>query len=82
MSGTLPDAPELTATGADAHFRRLEALYRSAPVNRQFESEIEITAPASTVKAMIARTNGFWRRKLSLIVRIPPAMLLSQAYYR
>jgi uncharacterized protein (TIGR00369 family) len=45
MSGTQPDVPELTATGAEAHFRRLEALYRSAPVNSQFESEIEITAP-------------------------------------
>ena len=45
MSGTPPEASELTATGAKAHFRRLEALYRSAPVNRQFESEIEITAP-------------------------------------
>ena len=45
MSGTPPDLLELTATGAEAHFRRLEALYRSAPVNRQFESTIEITGP-------------------------------------
>ena len=45
MSGTPPDVAELTATGAEAHFRRLEALYRSAPVNRQFESTIEITGP-------------------------------------
>jgi uncharacterized protein (TIGR00369 family) len=37
--------PEQAATGADAHFRRLEALYRSAPVNRQFDSEIEIRSP-------------------------------------
>lgn len=44
MSETPPDVPELTATGAEAHFRRLEALYRSAPVNRQFESQIEILA--------------------------------------
>ena len=42
MSETPPDVSELTATGAEAHFRRLEALYRSAPVNRQFDSEIEI----------------------------------------
>jgi len=41
MSATPPD--ELAATGAEAHFRRLEALYRSAPVNRQFDSDIEIT---------------------------------------
>ena len=45
MSGTPPDLSELTATGAEAQFRRLEALYRSAPVNRQFESTIEITGP-------------------------------------
>ena len=45
MSGTPPDVAELTATGAEAHFRRLEALYRSAPVNRQFESTIEIIGP-------------------------------------
>jgi uncharacterized protein (TIGR00369 family) len=45
MSETLPEPAELTATGAEAHFRRLEELYRSAPVNRQFESEIEIAAP-------------------------------------
>jgi uncharacterized protein (TIGR00369 family) len=43
MSGTPPDDPELGTTGADAHFRRLEALYVSAPVNRQFESRLEIT---------------------------------------
>jgi uncharacterized protein (TIGR00369 family) len=45
MSATPPEAQDLTATGAEAHFRRLEALYRSAPVNRMFESAIEITAP-------------------------------------
>jgi uncharacterized protein (TIGR00369 family) len=43
MSETPPDVSELTATGAEAHFRRLESLYRSAPINRQFESIIEIT---------------------------------------
>jgi uncharacterized protein (TIGR00369 family) len=43
MNETPPDGLELTATVAEAHFRRLEALYRSAPVNRQFESSIEIT---------------------------------------
>ena len=45
MSETPPDVEQLTATGAEAHYRRLEALYRSAPVNRHFESEIEITGP-------------------------------------
>ena len=45
MSGTPPEASGQAATGAEAHFRRLEALYRSAPVNRQFLSDIEIGAP-------------------------------------
>jgi uncharacterized protein (TIGR00369 family) len=38
MSATLPDTP----TGAEAHFRALENLYRSAPVNRLFESRLTI----------------------------------------
>jgi uncharacterized protein (TIGR00369 family) len=38
MSATPPE-PE---TGAEAHFRRLEALYRSAPVNAMFDSELAI----------------------------------------
>ena len=45
MSATPPEAHDLTATGAEAHFRRLEALYRSAPVNRMFQSAIEIAGP-------------------------------------
>jgi len=43
MSGTPPNREEMTATGARAHYRRLEALYDSAPVNRLFDSRIEIT---------------------------------------
>lgn len=39
MSATPPDG----ISGEDAHFRALEALYRSAPVNRQFDSELTIT---------------------------------------
>jgi acyl-coenzyme A thioesterase PaaI-like protein len=31
--------------GAAAHFRALEALYRGAPINRLFQSEIEISEP-------------------------------------
>jgi uncharacterized protein (TIGR00369 family) len=38
MNATLPDTP----TGAEAHFRALENLYRSAPVNRLFESRLTI----------------------------------------
>jgi uncharacterized protein (TIGR00369 family) len=33
------------AAGQAAHFRALESLYRSAPVNRFFQSEIEIAEP-------------------------------------
>lgn len=35
-----PDEP--VAAGAAAHFRALESLYRSAPINRLFESQLEI----------------------------------------
>jgi uncharacterized protein (TIGR00369 family) len=34
--------PEGDETGAAAHFRALESLYRSAPVNRLFNSRLEI----------------------------------------
>lgn len=33
------------ATGEEAHFRSLEALYRSAPINRQYQSELRIVGP-------------------------------------
>jgi uncharacterized protein (TIGR00369 family) len=43
MNATLPDAPTPDSpTGAEAHFRALENLYRSAPVNRMFESRLTI----------------------------------------
>lgn len=37
-----PDSP--AEAGAAAHFRALESLYRSAPVNRLFDSTLEIVA--------------------------------------
>jgi uncharacterized protein (TIGR00369 family) len=37
-----PDASGQLQAGAAAHFRALEALYRSAPINGLFESELEI----------------------------------------
>ena len=39
-----PEADDLVTndTGADAHFRALEALYAAAPINRLFESRLEI----------------------------------------
>ncbi len=45
MSATPPEP----ATGQQAHFRSLEALYRSAPINRQYQSELKITAPGRSV---------------------------------
>src|SRR5690242_21824480 len=36
-----PDAP----SGADAHHRALESLYDSAPINRLFDSRLEIVGP-------------------------------------
>jgi uncharacterized protein (TIGR00369 family) len=38
MNATPPEAP----SGAAAHFRSLESLYRAAPINRLFESELAI----------------------------------------
>ena len=38
MSATPPEP----ATGEAAHFRSLEALYRSAPINGQYQSELSI----------------------------------------
>lgn len=40
-----PPAPEGAPEGADAHFRALESLYAAAPINRLFDSRLEITAP-------------------------------------
>jgi uncharacterized protein (TIGR00369 family) len=37
-----PPAAEAPVGGQEAHFRALESLYRSAPVNRLFESRLEI----------------------------------------
>src|SRR5215212_6494244 len=37
------------AAGADIHFRALEALYASAPVNRLFSSHLTIPAPGRSV---------------------------------
>jgi uncharacterized protein (TIGR00369 family) len=39
-AGTAPE-------GAEAHFRALESLYREAPINRLFNSSLEIVAPGA-----------------------------------
>ena len=43
MRVTQPDSAG--GTGADAHFRALESLYAAAPINRFFESSLEISRP-------------------------------------
>ncbi len=40
-----PEPASVPAAGQAAHFRALESLYRRAPINRLFKSELEITAP-------------------------------------
>ncbi|HET7708596.1 MAG TPA: PaaI family thioesterase [Sphingomicrobium sp.] len=41
MNATLPEP----GSAGEAHYRRLEALYRSAPINRLFDSSLTIAAP-------------------------------------
>jgi uncharacterized protein (TIGR00369 family) len=43
-TATLPDS-----AGAEVHFRALESLYASAPVNRLFSSRLTIPAPGRSV---------------------------------
>jgi uncharacterized protein (TIGR00369 family) len=47
-----PDA----AAGAAAHYRALESLYRSAPINRQFESSIEIEQGRARIRFAVDET--------------------------
>ena len=47
------------ATGADAHLRALEALYASAPVNRLFESQIELPAAGRSRIRFAVRADMF-----------------------
>ena len=42
--GDAGSAPSSSA-GQAAHYRALESLYRSAPINRLFESRLEIVEP-------------------------------------
>jgi uncharacterized protein (TIGR00369 family) len=41
--------PDAAASGAAAHHRALESLYRAAPVNRLFPSTLEITGEGTSV---------------------------------
>ncbi len=47
-----PDAG--AATGASAHFRALESLYRQAPINRLFQSDIEIDEGFARIRFDVA----------------------------
>lgn len=38
----MPPDPDSSSTGADLHYRALERLYQSAPVNRTFNSQLSI----------------------------------------
>jgi len=50
--------PEAT-TGEDAHFRRLESLYRSAPVNDLFESALEIPRAGQSIIQFTVGSSSF-----------------------
>jgi len=45
------------AAGAAAHYRALESLYRSAPVNRLFESRIEIEEGLARIRFEVGDTH-------------------------
>ena len=47
------------ATGAAAHFRSLEALYRAAPINRQYRSQLTITGPGRSEIAFEVDESSF-----------------------
>ena len=55
MSAKSPKA----ATGEDAHFRSLEALYRAAPINRQYRSQLTITGPGRSEIAFEVDESSF-----------------------
>jgi uncharacterized protein (TIGR00369 family) len=55
MSAMPPEA----ATGEDAHFRRLEALYRSAPVNELFESALKIPRAGRSIIEFTVGSSSF-----------------------
>ena len=43
-TATPPEAATDSASGAELHWRALEGLYASAPINRMFRSRLEVTA--------------------------------------
>ena len=54
MSATPPEP----AIGEEAHFRSLEALYRSAPINGQYQSKLSIVGPGrSEIRFQVDETS-------------------------
>ncbi len=47
-TATLPDEGGQSASGAAGHYRALESLYASAPINALFASSLEIVAPGES----------------------------------
>ena len=47
------------ATGAEAHLRALEALYDSAPINRLFESRMELPKAGQSLIHFIVKGDAF-----------------------
>ena len=47
------------ATGAEAHLRALEALYDSAPINRMFESRMELLKAGQSLIHFIVKGDAF-----------------------
>ncbi|MFC7536241.1 PaaI family thioesterase [Sphingomonas sp. GCM10030256] len=57
MSATQPDP--VLQTGESAHFRALESLYRSAPVNQLFRSRLAISAAGESMIDFDVDTSAF-----------------------
>jgi uncharacterized protein (TIGR00369 family) len=47
------------ATGAEAHLRALEALYDSAPINRLFQSRIELPSAGQSIIRFVVKDDAF-----------------------
>ena len=65
MSATPPETAQQElatsdfATGQEAHFRSLDALYRSAPINGQYRSDLKIVGPGRSVIEFVVGETSF-----------------------
>src|SRR3989337_3588819 len=56
--GPMSATPPEPAIGEEAHFRSLEALYRSAPIHGQYRSELKIVGPGrSEIRFKVEETS-------------------------